>query len=135
MERAGVQGVPIRLVGVAANSLYEKESCRFPVVGPSLMAKLSDVPDRLAHYAIDALRDLLRILVLPDADDHPPGFAELSVHVTITALVGGKFLLPPGTIVLRHRAMLRTAVPEAPVDEDRYASTGKNQVGPPAHSG
>src|SRR5918999_5977056 len=81
----------------------------------------------------DRVRGQLRILMLPDADDDPAGSCERHVVTSVAGAVGGDFRDPVTAVRGRERAMVRTAMPVAAVDEDCYATPGEDDVGPDAH--
>ena len=56
--------------------------------------------------------------MLPEADDLPPGAAQAPHVAPIARPVPPELGLPEGGVALRPRAMPRTAVPEATIDED-----------------
>lgn len=81
--------------------------------------------------AFDRSFKVLPCLALPDSNDVPVDCFQFLDGLTIACLVGGQ-LVPPLVGVRsteRSRTMDRTAVPEAPVNEDGDASAGEDEVG------
>ena len=73
-------------------------------------------------------------LMLPDAQDAPAGVLEVRVRLAVSLYVPRQLGAPIGAIGLGLCAMLRTAVPEAAVDEDGKASPLEDYVGSPSLS-
>lgn len=73
--------------------------------------------------------------MLPDTDDQPPRVAQPRVRVTIALDVPIELVDPPLAVRSRRRPVIRTAVPEAAVDEDRYTRSDENQIGTAAKPG
>lgn len=71
-------------------------------------------------------------LVLPDSDDGPAELTERRIGAPISSDVCVELLAPPLRVVLRRCGVLRTAMPEAAVDEDRDLLFGEADVGPRA---
>ena len=67
----------------------------------------------------DEVRSHLGVDVLPDPQDLPPGGTQFGVSVTVPGTVQVDLPAPPFGVCLRRYVVLRAAVPEAPVDEDR----------------
>jgi len=66
--------------------------------------------------------------VFPDPQDGPPFLGQVLVGVSVTALVGRQFRDPPLGVVGRPRPVLRTAVPEATVDEHSQPRSREGDV-------
>ena len=71
---------------------------------------------------------LARQLVFPNPHHAPPAGAEGAGDETVAGLVGGNFLPPKRRVGLRLRAVNRTAVPEATVNEDDEFVRGENKI-------
>ncbi len=69
------------------------------------------------------------VVVLPEAEDRPSRFPQGSVRVPVPRDIGGDLLGPERLVRRGRRVVLRAAVPEAPVDEDRDPWPAENQVG------
>lgn len=67
--------------------------------------------------------------MLPNAYHYPSLLPEFHVGVGIPPTVRLDLISPPVCVLFRPRAVLRTAVPEAPVDEDRDSLAGEGDVG------
>lgn len=111
----------------------------------SLVAEPEDrpTPDRLAeavishcrsrppappHGALNDVRGMPRRLVLPDPDDTPPCGSERVINRAIAFDVACELGLPVLDVHLRGSAVLRTSVPEAPVDEHSHPSSREDNV-------
>lgn len=68
-------------------------------------------------------------LVLPNTQDAPAGFPQHPVYQRIATFVCGKLLLPEGVIVFRLGCMLRAAMPETTIHEDRQPEFGEDEIG------
>jgi hypothetical protein len=71
--------------------------------------------------------------MFPDPHDQPAGILEGPVGLSIPFAIPFDLLLPEGSVRLGLCAMLRTAIPEAAVDEDRQALPRKDDVGMAAY--
>jgi hypothetical protein len=71
----------------------------------------------------------LRVFMFPHPDGEPVLGLEEFVGRSVAREVGLQFRLPPFTVVGWNRAVLRTTVPEAAVDEDGDALSRKHYVG------
>lgn len=80
----------------------------------SVSGTSTEPQDRRVHYS----RCLIRIVVLPEAENPPSCGFELSIGVKITPPVALDLLSPPGCVVSWPLDMLGTAVPEAAVHKD-----------------
>ena len=87
-------------------------------------------PDGLCRQ----VRRNTRIVVLPEPQHLPASFSELFIDSAIPSHVPIELVLPPFAIVLRNGAVLRTAVPEATVDEDGNLRGAEYDVWSTAHS-
>lgn len=67
--------------------------------------------------------------MFPDAEDAPAAFAEFPVYTAVAGFVGSELLLPERPIIPWRIAVLRAAVPKAPVHKDGDALLGENEVG------
>ncbi len=74
-----------------------------------------------AYCDRDSIDGFRHGFMLPDPNDRPTGRPELLIRVSVAKYVGVKLLAPPLVVGFRGGAMLRASVPEASVDEDRYA--------------
>lgn len=83
----------------------------------------------ITERSLDDLAGLCYRGVLPDADDSPSGVLERLCVGTISCAVARDLRLPVGGVRAQRTAVLGTAVPEAPVHEDRHASTWEEDVG------
>ena len=92
-------------------------------VGPSIGCRTRP------HCSLNAIGDVLRVLVFPCTDDGPP----LSAQSNIRDRVPGEISLqlrPPVVLVNRRTSVvLRAAMPEAAVDEHGNLGTRKDDVG------
>lgn len=84
-----------------------------------------------APLAFDLVRRDAGQFVLPDAENQPAiGHQCLSV-ATIPGAIGTELRLPPVGVGFRGDSVLGAAVPEASIDEDRYAGPTENHIRPP----
>lgn len=67
--------------------------------------------------------------MLPCAHDAPAGIGEPSIYRTIPGHVPVQLSPPVVAVRPRHVAVLRTAMPEAPVHKHRQSRTGENDIG------
>ena len=74
------------------------------------------------------VRSHLGVDVLPDPQDPPPGGTQCGVSVTVPGTVQVDLPAPPFGVRLRRHVVVRAAVPEAPVDEDREPGAGEGDV-------
>jgi hypothetical protein len=72
-----------------------------------------------------------RIFVFPGVDHRPAQLVQLLVFPPVSRDILLELLSPPLTVVLRHDEMLRTCMPEATVNENRYSSRSKDDVWTP----
>jgi len=72
------------------------------------------------NHHLDSSRCLHRILVLPDANYAPSPLGQQSVSLGVTFLCSPNLLGPEAGVRNRHRVVLRTAVPETAIHEDRH---------------
>ena len=70
----------------------------------------------------------MRVLVLPGAHDPPACRRKRLVYCPIALYVAGEFGRPVVGIGTRRVAVLRAAVPKAPVDEDCQAGAGEDDI-------
>ncbi len=75
-----------------------------------------------------ALGRLHRILVFPDTDAGPAGSGETAVGVPIPRSGGLDLLRPEPGIGRSDGVVVRTAVPEAAIQEHRHPRLGEHQV-------
>ncbi len=66
----------------------------------------------------------------PNPQHAPAGFSQRAVHQFITLLVAGKLPPPEHAIVFRLRRVLRAAVPETAVHEQREPRWPENEIHP-----
>ncbi len=89
-------------------------------------------PPRRRAGAADGLRPRVRgrpgILVLPHPQDLPTGQLEDGVGVSVSRHVARQLVAPPRCVALRPGRVLRTCVPEAPIDEHCQAHSRKGDV-------
>lgn len=76
----------------------------------------------------DAFGGLCRGFVLPESQYRPPHSTKPLVRILIPLTIRFDFLPPEICVLLRPRRMLGTAVPEAPVHEDRDLETGESHI-------
>jgi len=69
--------------------------------------------------------------MLPDMHDSPPEIPKLSVFAAISGNILVELRSPPLGVVFRRRAVVWTAVPEAPIYEDGDARPRQRDVGRP----
>jgi hypothetical protein len=67
--------------------------------------------------------------VTPNSNHGPAGFLQSIVRVAVTGDVGFDFRPPPLGVVLGPGAMLRTPVPEAPVEKNGNALAREYDIG------
>ena len=85
---------------------------------------------RSLNGVLDASNGLAHRFVLPYAHDLPPGRLKASVGIAVPFHVRRQLFRPPGRVRRRHRAMGRTSVPKATIDENCNARTAKDDVRP-----
>lgn len=73
--------------------------------------------------------DEIGILMLPEPHHGPAGFPEPTCRIHVAFSVPGDFGPPVVRIRLRFDVVLRAAVPEATIDEDRDACAREHDVG------
>ena len=66
--------------------------------------------------------------MLPDAQNAPTVRSQCSRDELVPRMVRLEFLPPEGCVVLGLRRVLRTAMPETAVHEDRKAKLGENEI-------
>jgi hypothetical protein len=71
---------------------------------------------------------LISVLVLPDGDERPPGPGEPIARISVTSHVPVDLGSPVLAVGSRRDKVLRAAMPEAPPDFDRDASTREDDV-------
>lgn len=81
-------------------------------------------PDRLPNH----FRRSYGIFVFPDSDDLPASFSEAAICVGVARLVSLDLSNPEVGVLLRGSMMLRAAMPEASVKEDRDLGPSENDV-------
>src|SRR4051812_1227298 len=69
--------------------------------------------------------------VLPNAKHDPPEPSEGCIRLRVAPAVRRDLVAPPSRVGFRLNAVLRTAVPEAAIDEDGDLGGGKDNVGAP----
>ena len=69
--------------------------------------------------------------MLPDMHDSPPEIPKLSVFAAISGNILVELRRPPLGVVFRRRAMVWTAVPEAPIYEYGDSRSRQRDVGGP----
>ena len=79
-----------------------------------------------AQYAVS---NRVGRLVLPRANDLPPGSNEGDVYTLISIGIASQLRLPVVTVALRYVAVFWAAVPEASVHEDRDLPPAEHDVG------
>ena len=94
------------------------------------MLTVSPAPDALAPRALDDVRGVAGVLVLPCPDDDPSRLSETSLGPAVAIDVGIELGAPPVGVRPRGDGVFAAAVPEAPVDEHGDASSGEGDVGP-----
>lgn len=67
--------------------------------------------------------------MLPEPQRQPASCDERTVRTLVPLLVRQKLRTPPLAVVLGHRSVNRTTVPEAPVDEDGNLRRPEHDVG------
>jgi hypothetical protein len=82
-------------------------------------------PDRILDYS----RRSDGVFVLPDSDDLPTSFAEAAICFGIASLVSLNLGDPEVGVLLRWPVVLRTAMPETPVEEDSDFGPGEDDIG------
>lgn len=88
----------------------------------------------LLEKCFDLQRNDFWILVFPHTYDGPARRLELFVGVTIPRHISRQFFGPPVGIRLGPGRVLRTAVPEATIDEDSYPRPEENDIRPALHT-
>ena len=78
---------------------------------------------------------LFKILMLPEAHDVPSCLSESFIGVPVASLVSVDLCSPVGAVLLWPGPMDRATMPEAAVDEDRYAFPRENDVDLSANTG
>lgn len=87
----------------------------------------SDAPKGVNHDS-DCTGNVILDLMLPDAHYLPPQRAENCVDFLIPFAIPGDLRRPEFGACLRHRAVFRTAMPEASVDENSNFGRRKRNV-------
>ena len=67
--------------------------------------------------------------MLPQAHDIPPGPPEVTRVAAIALPIATELRAPEGGVALGLRAVPRTAMPEAAVDEDHETTEAEDEVG------
>ena len=93
---------------------------------------MSNHRSQLSDEFLNLLRQpafiLTRQFMFPDAEDAPAASAQEAGDEAVAVGVAGEFLFPEGAVADGRGPVLRTAVPEAAVDEDRQAEFGEDEV-------
>jgi len=66
--------------------------------------------------------------VTPNSEHPPASPAKQPGHAAVAGNVAGDFALPIFAVSKRHAAVPYATMPEAPINEDSHALTGKNKV-------
>jgi hypothetical protein len=120
-------------VVVAARGGTTKITCAANVATPSAHRFVATSRLQHRHYLCD---DVIYDIVLPESENRPSGDAQVPVGLAVTLHVAREFLRPPSSVARRRGLVVRTAVPEATLDEDRDMSPRERDVGPsPRHAG
>jgi hypothetical protein len=80
-----------------------------------------------AHHLIG---DLVHRLVLPEAQDGPPGSVQRVAHETIATFITVELRSPVVRVSVRHVPVLGAAVPEAAIDEHGNLLAREHDVWP-----
>lgn len=80
------------------------------------------LPLAIPDPVLDRSRCVGGVFVLPDSDDLPASFMEASICIGVASLVALDLGNPEVGVLLGGPVMVRAAVPEAPVKEDRHPS-------------
>jgi hypothetical protein len=86
------------------------------------------------HHGGDPDGRLDHVLVLPHPHGQPTLLPQPPVGVSIALAVSLELVPPPVRVRSREGGVLRTQVPEAPVDEDGDLRGTEDDVGPSAHA-
>lgn len=81
-----------------------------------------------AHGFNYADRRIGGVLVFPDTVDLPPSLLKAAISVAIAPTVHFELRSPPRGIRLRERPMEWTAMPEAPIDENRHFLSHEHNI-------
>jgi len=84
--------------------------------------------ESLSVRSDDAISDLPWLLVLPHPDYPPARSCQGGVDRLVACDVTGELRVPVVGVCSRDVAVLRAAMPEAPVDKDSKASAGEDNV-------
>lgn len=71
-------------------------------------------------------------LVLPETENGPSALLEALAGVQVPLAVAPHFRIPVALVSGRWHVVGRTAVPEAPIDEDGESDSGESDVCPPS---
>jgi len=89
----------------------------------------------VSNKRLDALRDLLRRFVLPDAHHHPASAFQLAGRVEVSLTVLLELRLPVPRVDTRLIAMLRAPMPKAAIHEHGDLRSGEHDVSHTTQSG
>jgi hypothetical protein len=87
-----------------------------------------------SNFVPDSAYDIRRLFVLPEAQDLPACICQQGRGLNVPGNISLYFELPPFSVGDWHVRMLRTAVPEAAIDEDGDPESGKSNVNGSARS-
>src|SRR5690606_12315596 len=118
---AGVVCAGDRVTGWASLRQFVGTRFKRRSIRSRLYARPSGPSSPFTDGAHDRIRDLCRVLVLPEPQRQPLGGEEHSVNLSIAFDIADEFGRPVMRVSPRRRGVLRAAVPEAAIDVDRDA--------------
>lgn len=81
-----------------------------------------------AKHRFDAIRRLVNGFVTPDSNHRPASIRQALISVAVARDVALDFRPPPLGVIFRPGAMLRTSMPEAPIEENGDALSRKHNI-------
>jgi hypothetical protein len=88
---------------------------------------------RIEYPVLNRAHDRDHVFVFPESHDRPPALLQLARCLGVSASIALDLGGPELGVRLSDGVMLRAAMPEAPVDEDREPQSGKHDVGGPSY--
>ena len=97
----------------------------------SRQASLASIRTPRVNNILHSYRSFLRRLMLPDSDRHPTRIRQSPVGIRVSSSIRSHFFSPITRIGHRNGVVLRAAVPETTIEENRHALRWKHQVSRP----